>query len=219
MPAPEKPPLHGRDHRPIHFLGPDDPGGADPWCDWDVIAPKVGWGYGRFISVDTGDLGAISDDTLKPIDFTGKSIVTNDVSLDDTINTVSSPFAGEHFSVDWSDDEFHLNITTEGLYLIRRYFTAAAYSSAPASPFTVIVEKTGTGSSWQLANENIAQTTAILADGSLTSGNWTSRLTDLLFVTSTATAGLAGQQDAGAATTQAFAGISIVRLGSLTGAN
>lgn len=209
-----KPPLHGRDHRPIHFNGPDDPGGADPWCDWnDVALGTSGWGSGRFISVSATVPNLASGD-LYQVDFSGGAVKTNDANTTGSlIDTVSSPFTGNNFSVNWSSDPYRVRITTEGVYLVYYFFTIHSFvditpvtgywagdmtlfctgSYPPGSFADGIASKI----QWWLTTPIVSVRDQIINPG----GTWT--------------AAIQVQQSSGFTSGNAQAGIHIIRLGSL----
>lgn len=209
-----KPPLHGRDHRPVHFNGPTDPGGADPWCDWNDVklTSSSGWGTGRYIGVDVV-LPTIPTDTTYVVDFTGWTASSNDTGPTDPINQhESSPFTGDNFSINWALDPYAIRINTEGVYFVHRYFAIQTLAGSPSQPFDMeMVASPGLSAPWMLANNPGNIVKSVSNNASI----WEIRETFLYVVSGGASRhGLNVIQRSGFDATGAITGISILRLGS-----
>lgn len=186
-----------------------------------VVSPPSsggGWGMGRFISVSKS-LGAIASGTTTSVNFTGLSVKSNDFSATDSSGSHSSPFTGEHFSVDWTTDAFSININEQGVYLVHRVFTILFFAGfgTPAADFDMEMVMTGSNptavnSAWLQAAEavNIVQNMSRFASA------WVMRDTQL-FVNEgySHTQGLQVLQKSGLSTDTCSAGLAIVRLGDV----
>lgn len=117
--ASDKPVLHGADHRPPGWNGPDDPGARDPlrWLA-RVRDPKL-----PTIVVAQNYTAALAVETSHHVAFDGDmAAATNDggFTLDGTPPT--DPFTGDYFSFDFGSNANKVYITAAGIYLVSRTF-------------------------------------------------------------------------------------------------
>lgn len=130
-----KPPLHGRDHRPKHFLGPDDPGGADPWCDWnDVLAPN-----GATVAYIIGQTSTPSATASFNLTLPTDAITYNRWACNNTDVFSNTGFAT---SFDGSAASTTVYLKAAGLYLV---FTSTMWVNLGDGTGTAIVADVGAG--------------------------------------------------------------------------
>lgn len=126
--ASNKPVIHGEDHRPPLWNGPQDIGGPDPlrWLTRtaDPEIPSI------FVGQTFSGSTVVSEGTSFHVAFNGTAtIYTNDPVGAYVFGTVTSPHTGDYYSVDWSSNSNKVNITAAGMYLVSRTFQINALNS------------------------------------------------------------------------------------------
>lgn len=188
------------------------PGGTDPIVQID------GWGYDRGITAAV-DPGTIATKTFVDVDFTSATIHTNDSGYEAT-TTASSPFTGDHYSLNWGTTATKIHINVQGVYIVRRMFVVNTFPSDPTIPYSIGIKRTGTtptavNDSWFNAGVQGKFVTVLpptLAQPSaLPIIEWDERW--IVESPGSMTVGMQVYQDSGLSTSTQIAAITIIRTG------